>query len=709
MAELALASAGDIEQLVRASGTLFLVTDRNGDIAPPGTRELGLFHRDTRYLSHYALRIEDGIIVRLSAETSGDGYNQVDLMLSGLESLAFLDDPQNYLHIRRRQALDGGFAEHIAFTSFLRRRVSLVVTIAFAADYADVFEVRGARRERRGTMREPRISGRTVLFAYRGVDGREYTTHVSFSAQPTDLTGSVAVFDFDIGPGENAVLEVNVTPGLGEPVTAPFAFRQRVARLTEEAERFRDRTTHISCDNGRVQKLLDRSVRDLVALRMSTQSGTILAAGIPWFCAPFGRDALIASYEALLMNPELAAESLRFLAAHQGRRDDDRTEEEPGKIFHELRFGEMAMAGEIPHSPYYGSIDATPLFVIVLDAFQQFTADRALLGELAAALRAALAWIDVRSEDGSRLVTYKRRSPRGLENQGWKDSRAGVSFPDGRRAEPPIALVEVQGYCVDAYARGARLLEALGDEEAASVYRGRAANMRALVERSMWIDDARRYAFAIDGQGRPLNTVVSNVGHLLWSRIPSDERASATARLLLSPASFSGFGIRTLAEGQPVYNPLSYHNGTVWPHDNALIARGMCNFGLTDEALEIFDGLYNSAEFLPDGRVPELYCGMRRRQGPLVRYPVACSPQAWAAAAPFLMLQSVLGIHADAPRQRLSIKSPKLPSYLRLIDIRNMRIGNSIVALRFRRVGARCHVDRLDVAGAPLRTQIEID
>jgi glycogen debranching enzyme len=369
----------------------------------------------------------------------------------------------------------------------------------------------------------------------------------------------------------------------------------------------------------------------------------------------------------------------------------------------------MARAGEIPHSPYYGSIDATPLFVVVLDAAYQWTNDRALVAELAPALRGALAWIDARSAEGTRFVTYQRTSPKGIENQGWKDSRAGVCFPDGRHAPPPIALVEVQGYCADAYARGARLLEVLGEFAVARTYRARADALRGLIEHEMWLEELGRYAFAIDGEGRRLSTLVSNAGHLLWSSIPTPERAEATARALVSPASFSGYGMRTLAADQPAYNPLSYHNGTVWPHDNALVVRGLFNYGLTHDAMRLFDGLYRAMEFFVDDRVPELYCGVARKDGPLVRYPVACSPQAWSAASPLLMLQSILGLRVDAPRGRLSIKTPILPSYLRRVDIHNLRVGASVVDLRFRRVGARCHVDRFDVAGAPLRAQIELD
>jgi glycogen debranching enzyme len=387
---------------------------------------------------------------------------------------------------------------------------------------------------------------------------------------------------------------------------------------------------------------------------------------------------------------------------------DDFTEEEPGKIFHELRFGEMAACKELPHFPYYGSIDATPLFVVVAHATYKITGDSVLLHDLAPALRAALGWIDRRSENGTKLVGYERVSTRGLDNQGWKDSRAGVSFPDGRRATSPIALSEVQGYCVDAYRRGSDLLAALEDVESSRLYEERARAFSHYVEHRFWLPEEKRYAFAVDGEDRALPTIVSNVGHLLWSRVPSPEHARATAETLLSPQSLSAFGVRTLAAGQAVYNPLSYHNGTVWPHDNALIAKGLANYNLMDSACAIFEALVSAMGHFQDRRLPELFCGTSY-ENTLVRYPVACSPQAWAAAAPFLLLQAVLGIHVDGRRHQLLIRNPRMPKSLGRVEIEGLRVGRSRVSLRLRRMGKRCHVDQLDVTGEPMRTFVEID
>ena len=716
---LELPTAGDIEQLVRARGSMFLVTDRHGDIRPSGARELGLFDRDTRYLSHYALTIENGPVVRLSAEPVGDAYNQVDLMLTDLEIGDFLDDPKNFLHIRRRQCLDGGLFEQIVFTNFLQRQVELMVAIEFGNDFADVFEVRGAKRPRRGVLRTPRVDGSSVTLSYLGLDGVGYRSVVTFGAAPRKIVTALehggatcrAEFLVRISPGETETLDVSCTPHRNddEAPAEPMTYARRAKKQQDEADVFRESSARFSCDDPAVQHVLDRSIGDLHALRVRQGEHSILGAGIPWFCAPFGRDSLIASYEALTLNPTLALDALRMLAAYQGTKYDEEKEEEPGKIFHELRFGEMTRAREIPHSPYYGTIDATPLFVVCAEEVYRFTGDRAFLRELRPAIAAALAWIDRRSDNGARLVSYARVSGRGLDNQGWKDSKAGVSFPDGRFAEPPIALCEVQGYCADAYAKGARIFAALDEQAESKIYAERASRMCALINDQMWLEKQGRYAYAIDGEGRALDTVVSNLGHLLWSNVAPRERAISTARLLLSPASHSGFGIRTLAEGQPVYNPLSYHNGTVWPHDNAIVARGFANYDLGADVMAVFDGIYQAMGYFRDRRLPELFCGISSKSGPLVRYPVACSPQAWSAAAPFCLLQSMLGIYPDAPRGRLVIKNPRLPKYIRRFEIRNMRVGHVQVSMRFRRLGKRCHVDHLEVVGGPLKTEIEID
>lgn len=709
---LVLSSTSDPQLLVRTHGTKFLVTDRFGNIAPSGARELGLFANDTRFLSHYALHVQGVELTHLSAGRSRDAYNQIDLMMAGPAEVAFLDDSQHYFHLQRRQLLDEEFVDEITLTSYVSAATTLELVLSLDADFADVFEVRGAKRAARGVGMPAEIGSDSVKLTYRGRDGEHYITHIQFSPEPTTLSANEARFRFELAAGETQRLLVTVQPTHGKQThlhALPLSFGARADQLAERTAEFRGACTRIRCSHGLLQRVFEQSVSDLAFLRLPLGAHQILAAGIPWFCAAFGRDALITAYQTLLLNPSLAKESLRVLAAYQGRRFDPRTEEEPGRIFHELRLGEMARTRESPHSPYYGTIDATPLFVVLLDATYQVTADEGWLRELQPALEAALAWIDTRSEDGTRLVTYKRESVNGLDNQGWKDSRAAIAFPDGTLAQAPIALCEVQGYCVDAYARGAHLLSVLGKPELAQRYEARAQTFAALVHERFWLPDLGRYAYAHDGLGRTVPTVVSNLGHLLWSRLPNPDAARATADLLLRPESFSGFGIRTLAAGQPAYNPLSYHNGTVWPHDNSIIAQGMASYGLMGHVSAVFEGMIDAMSYFHDYRLPELFCGMPREQGNLVRYPVACSPQAWAAGTPFLLLQAVLGIQVDAPRRKLSIRSATLPPSVEWCELDNLRVGESQVHVRFRRVGARVHVDALDITGPHLRAEIEHD
>ncbi|HEX5661536.1 MAG TPA: glycogen debranching N-terminal domain-containing protein [Polyangiales bacterium] len=705
---LELSTAAGVEQLVRAHGTLFLVTNMNGDISPRGARELGLFSRDTRFLSFWTLRVADAELVHLSSDRNHDAFNQIDLMIAGGDDGEFLDDPQNYVHIRRRQLLDDNFGEELMITSYLDRPVTIRLELAFAVDFADIFEVRGAKRKARGQQLAAEIDPAGITFAYEGRDGGRYASELSFTPPPDELRSDAAHYKLRVEPGQSARLQVALShrsEGV-KPTAQKTSFANRSEQLLHHADSYRQRCTHVRCSNGMVQQVLDRSVADLACLRLDLAGGQIVAAGIPWFCVPFGRDSLITSYAAMLLDPSLGKESLRVLASYQGTRHDPVTEEEPGKIFHELRFGEMARAKETPHTPYYGTIDATPLFVVVADAVFRMTADHAWLTELAPAIEAALGWIDTRSANGTGLVSYARKSAGGLDNQGWKDSKAAVVMPDGRRAVPPIALCEIQGYCADAYLKGSGLLAALGKRELAERYASRARSLRELIEERFWLADRNRYAYAVDGNDETFDTVVSNLGHLLWSNVASPERALATAELLLDTRSFSGFGVRTLAAGQGAYNPLSYHNGTVWPHDNALIVKGMSQYGLQEQASVVFDGLISAMAHFRDRRLPELFCGLSREDGNLVRYPVACSPQAWAAATPFLLLQSVLGIHVDAPERRLAIRNPQLPAALEWVELDNLRVGQSRVQLRLRRVQNHVHVEKLDISGPQLRTEI---
>jgi glycogen debranching enzyme len=707
-------SSGTTEPLVLSRGNTFCVVNRAGDIAPEGARDLGLFHEDTRHLSRFELSIDSGggTATVLSSETNGTS-SQIDLTLSGGGSGGFFADPQNFLHLRRRQILDDDqLIERLSATNHLRRPVTVEISFAMAADFADIFEVRGARREVRGKLLPTERGRDSIRFSYRGTDGELYSTCVRMIPEQSEIAGDRVRFRLALQPGETTVLEITILAHRGEACAAPewrpFDLRMRAA--AKHHQEFLDGATRVRCDNNRFEALLARALLDLDGLRLVAGGHRMLGAGIPWFAAPFGRDAILASLFCLPVVPDLAVETLRALAALQGSRDDPWREEEPGRILHELRRGEMTRAGEVPHSPYYGTIDATPLWLILLRETWRWTADNALLDELAPNAERALAWIDRRLAVDGGLLRYHPTHTRGLENQGWKDSRDGVSFPDGRIARPPIALIEAQGYVVAAFDAMSSLRRRQRDAHGTARLRERAHDLRRRIERDFWCEETGFHALALDGEGHKVATVTSNPGHLAFCRAAPPERIARIAEVLLSDEMYTGWGVRTLARGQAVYNPLSYHNGTVWPHDNALCAYGLAQAGHVDAALKICEGLYAASLHYRDLRLPELFCGTARGEGDsLVHYPVSCSPQAWASAAFFLLLQAVLGIRPDAEHKRLAIRNPRLPSFLRRLDLDSMRVGRARVSLHFERHDGRTHVDLVGVEGdSGLKVVIEV-
>ncbi len=701
--------------IVLSQGNLFCVIDRRGNISPRGATDLGLFHEDTRHLSHLELVLTGGTMTVLSAETIGPS-SQIDIGLSDLGSPGFFRDPQNFLHLRRRQLLDHNeFVERIIATNHHRAAIDLELQLLLDADFADIFELRGARRQRPGSPLPPETGDGHILFSYRGTDQLLYRTLVRTMPSPRTIVGTSPCYRLHLEPGESTVLEVIVLAERGplDAASVASSWRPFDVRLTDLALRqktFLDRTTHLTADNNRFEAMIDRALTDLDSLRLDVDGRHIIGAGIPWFAAPFGRDALLTSLSCLAFAPDLATETLHTLAAYQGKCDDPWREEEPGKIFHELRRGELARAGEVPHSPYYGTIDATPLWLVLLAETYRWTGDELLVDELEPAAERALAWIERRLERDGGLLRYHQTHTRGLENQGWKDSHDGVSHPDGAIAKPPIALIEVQGYTVAALEAMALLRRRRRDLRGSVRLREQAQLLRRRIDADFWVEQSRYYALALDGDGRRVATITSNPGHLAFCQALAPERVNRVAEVLLSDALFSGWGIRTVARGQAVYNPLSYHNGTIWPHDNALCALGLAVSGHGHSALALLEGIYAASLHFRDLRLPELFCGMARSEGDaLVHYPVSCSPQAWATASLFLLLQAALGIRSNAEAGRLIVRNPNLPSFLRQLRLERMRVGRSLVSLQFERHDDRTHVDLIEIQGEThLKVMIEM-
>jgi glycogen debranching enzyme len=486
--------------------------------------------------------------------------------------------------------------------------------------------------------------------------------------------------------------------------TLDEAHRGSVARYRNWVEH----CARLRSDSQIFDAMLETSAKDFYALRMQEDRGIAVAAGVPWFAALFGRDSLLSSYETLLLDPELARGTLRVLATYQGQVKNDERDEDPGKILHERRSGEMTATHEVAFGRSYGSVDATPLFLILAHEYFRWTGDHALLHELKGALKSATNWILQYGDlDADGLIEYCRRNPKGLFNQGWKDSGDANRHSDGRIAQPPVALVEVQGYAVRALLGASELLGLLNERALGMQAKERSSELRQLIEERFWLEDRGYYAMALDRDKAPLRVDGSNPGHLLFSSAISTQRARQVTKRLLDKGLFCGWGIRTLSCNENAFNPMSYHCGSVWPHDNAIIGYGMARYGMHREASVVFQALYDSALHFREYRLPELLCGIERQpKSEPVHYPVSCSPQAWAAGAPFLLLTGLLGLQPNADRGELAIVDPHLPAFLKTLRIENLRIGSSRVALNFKREGERTHCNVVGVQGNEIKVSI---
>lgn len=677
----------------------FIVADQFGDIAGLGD---GLFHNDTRILSLFRLTLGGRAPSLLSAAVAHDnvfftcnGANQALPYPGGPMG------PPGVLHIERKRFLWGErLFERIRCVNYSRDTVLLPLTLEFDADFKDMFEVRGAHRPRRGVKGPPHIDGRRVAYSYIGLDGVERSSYIAFSDAPYRLGPHKAEFMFTLqAEGETDLyLEIGVVDG---HMPSRERFRDAAARARWDMRSRRRHGARLNSSGRLFNEWLGKSRSDLALLTTRMETGPYPYAGIPWFSTAFGRDAIITAWQILWFEPSLAKGVLRYLAAHQALERSSFRDSAPGKIMHETRKGEMPALGEVPFGRYYGGVDTTPLFVALAGAYQARTGDNALIDALWPALLRAMHWIEHDGDsDGDGLIDYARGQDSGLSNQGWKDSEDSVFHADGRYPSGPIALVEVQGYAFAAYREMARLAERRGETGQAALWRQKAAALREKVERLFWMDERGYYGIAIDGQGRLCQVLSSNPGHLLFCGLPSPDRARKVTDQLLSTAFNSGWGLRTLAAGEARFNPISYHNGSVWPHDTALCVMGLSRYGERDGVVKLTSALFETASRM-GMRLPELFCGFPRSAGePPVAYPVACLPQAWAAGSVFMMLQACLGITIDANRGEIILVDPRLPIGIDRLKVERLRVGSEMVDLTFERQGDRVsvHAD----GGAPL-------
>ncbi|HEX7082305.1 MAG TPA: amylo-alpha-1,6-glucosidase [Gammaproteobacteria bacterium] len=685
----ATSSRVDDRKRVLKQGDTFAVFDRHGDIHPYGHGGNGLYYRDTRFLSQLELFIAGHRPLLLNSSVTHDtAIFAVDLTNVDCND-GNLEAQRGDIHVFRGKMLWGRECfEQIRITNFGHDEVELPVSIVFAADYADIFEVRGLARERRGRVKAPVKSPDEVVLAYEGLDGVTRRTHVRSSVRPAAVTDDELSFRFRLPPRGETSFCIHIACEIdGEPDTELLSFEQVERRTRETLRELAAGECRIHTGNEQFNDWVNRSLADLRLLVTRTEEGWYPFAGVPWYSTIFGRDGLITGLQTLWINPDLARGVLDVLAARQADRVDPELDAEPGKIVHEVRRGEMAALKEVPFGLYYGTVDATPLFVMLASRYFDQTGDLEYLRRLWPHIERALDWIDRygdKDEDG--FVEYLQQSRRGLVNQGWKDSYDSISHADGSLATGAIALCEVQAYIYDAKRRAAKLARALRKPELAEQLEKAAATLRQRFNDRFWCDDLGTYAIALDGRKRPCRISSSNAGHVLYAGLATPERARRTAARLMGKDSFSGWGIRTLSRGEVRFNPMSYHNGSVWPHDTAIAAAGLARYGLRMHAARLLHGLFDATLALDERRLPELFCGFRRRegQGP-TRYPVACVPQAWASGAVFMLLQACLGISFRQDKPQIRFTQPMLPKFLPWIRLENLRVGDGSVDLMLRR------------------------
>jgi glycogen debranching enzyme len=683
----------DDRTLVLKQGEMFAVFDRHGDIRPLGLGEQGLYFEGTRFLSRFELLWNDQDLLLLGSTVRDDNILlAVDLTNPDSDkpngAAGGVPVPRSTLHVARGRFLwEGTCHERLRLTNHGLAPIEAVLRVLVDADFADVFEVRGAHRAQRGERRAEVRDGE-VHIVYTGLDGVVRRMRLVADPPPAQATPTELRFPLHLPPQGETTLQLSVQCLVGDRAARP-AGRPRPTSAESFDGAFRtaaDAMSHsresdctVSTSNAQFNDWLARSCADVHMMLSDTRPGPYPHAGVPWFATPFGRDGIITALEYLWVNPALARGVLRYLASTQADATDAAHDAEPGKILHEARDGEMAALGEVPFGRYYGSADATPLFVLLAGAAFARTGDLELARELWPHVERALEWMrDHGDRDGDGLIEYAKCSPTGLVNQGWKDSHDSIFHAGGELAAPPIAPCEIQGYAFAALRSAALLARALGDEGRGRALDEQAEGLRRTIEELYWCEELGSYALALDGRKRPCRVRASNAGHLLFCGVPSPERAARLTETLMDKSSHSGWGIRTVATGEARYNPMAYHNGSVWPHDNALIAAGFGRYGFQDSAAKVLGGLFEASLHMPLRRMPELFCGFTRRQGEgPTSYPLACSPQSWAAASVFLLVQSCLGLSVDALRREVQFFHPVLPAAVRQLRISRLAVADA--------------------------------
>ena len=689
------------DALVIRERDLFLLTDVAGQVPRGNSNGYGLYYQDTRYLSGYefSFSLAKPMVLLSTADL---GYSSEHVLTNPtLLDLEGQRVPSGTIEVRRVRVLEDVMEENVRVTNYNSRPVSLELVLRFAADFADIFEVRGHEPEFRGELDPPIWRHAALTMGYKGRDGRRRETLVMFDPRPlsvqTDAEVGFVTYRIELQPQESASIRLVITVD-GRLEAAQGVERYDVVK--EEYDAWLSGTTEIQTDNEFFNVVLQRSLTDLRMLWNHQEAGAgYPAAGTPWYDTLFGRDSAIVGMQTLALKPEIARDCLVSLSRWQGKKFDSWRDEEPGKILHELRQGELTQTGELPFSPYFGSVDSTPLFLWLAGEYFAWTGDLGLLSQLETNLRAGLHWLTKYGGLADGYLRYERRSARGLVNQGWKDSHDAICHEDGTLCEPPISLVEVQAYACAAYRSLSRVFVSLGDSRLAAKLEQDAAMLARRFNRDFWLPSGF-FALALDGDDQRAASITSNAGQVLWGGGASRAHAAKVVRRLMEPDMFSGWGVRTLSATSRRYNPLGYHVGTVWPHDNSLIAMGFKRYGFEEDLNQVATALFDAARAFPYYRLPELFGGDERsvHQAP-VPYPIACRPQAWAAGSIPLVTQAILGLCPDASARTLAIVRPRLPDWLESVRVNGLRVGDAEVDLHYKRRGGQTRVEVIDVRG----------
>lgn len=700
------------DAVVIKNENIFFLTQPDGSVPLDGQHGFGLYYHDCRYLNGYEFKIANSDPNVLVSDASQGFAAIFELTNPEIQVGEGEHIPMGNVGITWERVLDAGeltLYDSIDFHNYGREQITCPFSLTFGADFKDVFAIRGLWPQQPGEKLSPRWEQNALSLVYEGADGRYRSLTVQFSLPPERKNGTCAEFGINLSPGESKELLVSLTvaEAADQSQVQPQAEDKPDVKgiesyFREASDEWVQGHTKVQSDSVLLNHLMNRSLKDLRTLQTQIEDQDFFAAGVPWFVTLFGRDSAITALQTLSYRPDIAAETLRLLASYQGDEVDEWRDEQPGKILHEIRVGELARLGEIPHTPYYGTVDATPLFLILMVQHAAWTGDLGLFKELRGNVDRALEWIDTYGDqNGDGYVEYKSTSSRGLVNQGWKDSGNAIVNADGSLAEPPIALVEVQGYVYQAKVGLADLYERAGEADRAEQLRQEAKALCQRFNRDFWLDDLGFYALALQKGGNPAAVVSSNPGHALWSGIVDQDKAATTVGRMMEQDMFNGWGVRTLSDRNPAYNPTGYHLGTVWPHDNAIIAAGFRRYGFDNEAQRVFKGITLAAMDFESFRLPELWSGFHQEMYSVpVHYPVACHPQAWAAGSVPFMIETFLGLVPEAFERRLRIVRPILPDFVDQIHVRGLQVADASVDLDFERTSEKdCEVNIARVDG----------